>query len=519
MKHGLFLMLTWLLCHTSPAGARELHWLGVADLQRAFADGRLGSTELVDHLAARVDSLDGRLGALIEWNPQARDQARALDEERARGVVRGPLHGVPVLLKANIDTGDRMATSAGSLLLRDHRAAKDAPLVQGLRQAGAVILDKTNLSEWANFRSTASSSGWSSLGGQCRNPWVLDRSPCGSSSGSAAAVAAGFAPLAVGTETDGSIVCPASHCGIVGLKPTLGYVSRTGIIPISRSQDTAGPMGRSVIDVALLLQAMAVYDKGDSAMESRPRELPDLLKALERTSLEGLRIGLHLETLDPVSQPGLRRLVEGAGPLLEAAGASVTRVEGSLSPEGLDEAEFTVLLGEFRSGIEAYLESHDFPAGLRSLEDLVEANRREAASVMPWFGQELFEQALEAPAPDSPEGREALQTSRRLAWEALEQLLAEDLDLLILPSNSPSWKIDWLQGDRFDGGVFTSSLAAVAGWPSLTLPMGLVHGLPAGISLVARPWREDLLLQVGRVLEEKRGPFPHPEFRASLEQP
>jgi amidase len=411
------------------------------------------------------------------------------------------LHGIPVVLKASIDTADAMATTAGSRALAEHHATADAELVTRLRAAGAVIVAKANLSEWANFRSIRSTSGWSSLGGQTRNPYALDRNPCGSSSGSAVAVAAGLAPLAVGTETDGSIVCPAGANGIVGIKPTLGLVSQHGIIPIAASQDTAGPMARTVAGAALLLAAMQTVATAPDAY------------ATERTDLRGIRLGVVRDHAGAGANPDVEAAVTRALALLADAGAELVDPIEVAVPRDENDPELKVLLYEFRVGVDAYLAGLETGPG--SLEALIEYNRTHAAEVMPHFGQELFERALGA--TDEAAYRTARETSNAGMRARLDSLLATNaLDALVAPTNSPAWKTDWINGDSFS--LSSSSFAAVSGYPSITVPAELVHGLPVGVAFIGRPQSEALLIEIAAVFERSRAPLPRPEFFPTLEE-
>lgn len=468
----------------------------VAELQAMMSAGTLTSETLTRACLGRIARLDGDLRSVLAIDPEALEQARALDAERRAGKVRGPLHGIPVLVKGNIETGGGLATTAGSLALAGNVTGRDAPLVARLRTAGAVILGTTNLSEWANFRSERSSSGWSAAGGQTRNPYDPTRSPCGSSSGSGVAVAASFAPLAVGTETDGSVVCPASVNGVVGVKPTVGLVSRTGIVPISHTQDTAGPMARSVADAALLLAAMIGGDPADPATTVAAEAAGwDLPGALRTEAVTGARIGVVRSAAG--FHDGVDRLLDRAVADLAAAGAVIVdhlelQMDG---PESVDDAELEVLLYEFRHDLDTYLAG--VPAELqlpaRDLDGLIAFNRAHAAVEMPWFGQEVFEQAA-AKGPLSDEAyRQALALSRDGSRQAIDSLLVEhDLDALIAPAGAPAWTIDLVDGDHFLGG--SSSFPARAGYPNVTVPMGAVHGLPVGLSFIGTALSEPHLL-------------------------
>lgn len=449
----------------------------------------------------RIEAIDDQgptLNAIIEINPDALELARELDREFAQSGPVGPLHGVPVVLKANIDTADKMATTAGSLALADHHAGDDAGLVRLLREAGAIIVAKANLSEWANFRSNSSSSGWSSLGGQTRNPYILDRNPCGSSSGSAVAVAARLVPLAVGTETDGSIVCPSGTNGVVGIKPTRGSVNQEGIIPISHTQDIAGPMARTVRGAALMLSVMQGKDN----------------YRIERTNLDGLKIGVLRDYSGAGRLPAVGNLYASWQQMLESAGAELEDPFNLDLPDSISNAELQVLLFEFKTDLNAYLGNiSDGPA---SLEELIAFNEAHKDTVMPYFGQELFLQAQGMGGLDSPVYLEALAQNGEAMREILADVFVEhQLDAIIAPVNSPAWKTDWLLGDDF--GLSSSTIAAVSGYPSVAVPGGLVSGLPVSMAIIGRPGSEALLLEIAAVFEKERGPFPAPAFIPSLE--
>lgn len=492
--------------------------LDATELAARLADGRVSALAVTEAFLARIDALDDagpRLNAVIEINPDARAIARDLDARRAAGEAAGALHGLPVLLKANIDTGDRMATQAGSLALAEHRAPIDAFLVARLRAAGAVILGKTNLSEWANFRSNRSSSGWSSAGGQTRNPYVLDRNPCGSSSGSGVAVAAALAPLAVGTETDGSIVCPSSLNGIVGIKPTVGIVSRHGIIPISHTQDTAGPMARTVTDAALLLTALVARDEADPGSLAHPAAggfLPDPAA----TRLDGLRIGVNRNYYGAGSDPRVEAVYQAALARLERLGAVLLDDLDFELPAELAEAEMEVLLYEFKAGLNDYLASHPVAADRDTLAELIVWNQANADRVMPIFGQDIFVAAEARGSLEDDAYHQALAAGPQRMRDLLEALLARyQLDMLVTPTGSFAWKTDWLAGDRFQVG--SSSLAAMSGFPSITVPAGSISGLPVGVALVGAPFSEPALIQAAYAFEQAGTALPAPGYLPSLE--
>ncbi len=514
---------------TAANGAKpfELEELSIRDLQAGLASGRWTSQRLVELYSARIVEVD-RVGvrgvgtnAIAETNPQALEIAEALDGERKAGKVRGPLHGIPVVLKDNIDTGDRMQTTAGSLALAGSRATKDAFLVERLRAAGAVILAKTNLSEWANFRSTHSSSGWSGRGGQVRNPYALDRNPCGSSSGTGSAISANLAAAGIGTETDGSIICPASMCGLVGFKPTVGLVSRRGIIPISSTQDTAGPMCRSVADAALLLQAITGTDLLDPATAASAGKASDYAAALDVNGLAGACLGVVRKFFG--WHPEIdRQMTEVLAMLRQLGAVLVDPVEIPHLSE-YDASEYEIMLYEFKHGLNAYLgalpEGADgAPAGApRSLAELISWNREHAAEEMPWFGQEILEQA-EAKGPLTEEAyTQALATNLRLSrGEGIDAALgANKLDGLICPSMGPAYLTDWLNGDHYGGSA--TSPCAVAGYPHITVPAGEVHGLPWGLSFMGTAWTEAKLVRYAHAFEQASRARRAPRFLSAID--
>lgn len=488
--------------------------LDIATLQQRMADGSLDSHALtrayLDRIAA-IDKAGPSLHAVIETNPDALREAAARDAERRAGKLRGPLHGIPVLIKDNIDATP-MVNSAGSLALRDFRPARDAFLVHRLREAGAVILGKTNLSEWANFRSTRGISGWSARGGQTRNPYALDHSPCGSSSGSAVAVSANLAVVAVGTETDGSLLCPAAVNGIVGLKPTVGLVSRNGILPISFSQDTAGPMARSVADAALLLSALAGRDESDPATATMPgRAVYDHAARLSPDALRGARIGvLHNDLSEAEDIGGVYRHALDA---LRDAGA--TLVDAALPTDGQwDDAETTVLLHEFKAGLERYLRDQHAP--VHTLSELIAFNRRHADREMAHFDQDLFERSEATTGLADPAYIRARTKARQLAGPlGLDMVLdAMHLDAVVAPTTGAAWRIDPARGDDFRGAGYGA--AAVAGYPSLTVPMGARDGLPLGLTFMGRAWSEPRLLELGYAYEQRTLARTPPAFLKTL---
>lgn len=490
----------------------------IADLQAAMAAGRHTARSLVERYLARIDELDGRgpgLRSVIEVNPDAAAIAEALDAERRAGRVRGVLHGVPVLIKDNIATGDRMMTSAGSLALAERPAAGDATVARRLREAGAVLIGKTNLSEWANFRSTRSTSGWSARGGQCRNPYALDRNACGSSSGTGAAIAANLASVGVGTETDGSIVCPSHMCGLVGLKPTIGLVSRAGIVPLAHSQDTAGPMCRTVTDAAILLGALAGADPRDPATaNAAARRAADYTRTLDPAGLKGARIGVARARFFGYS-PAADRLVEDALEVMRRAGAVLIDPADVPHAGAYDDTEYTVLLYEFKADVERYLAEWAPDAGVRTLADLIAFNERHRDREMPYFGQEIFLAAAEKGPLTDRAYRDALAKNHRLSRaEGIDAVMRRHrLDALVAPTGSPAFPIDLVNGDHFLGA--SSTPAAVAGYPAITVPAGFVRGLPVGLTLFGAAWSEPVLLRLAFAFERATGHRRPPRFLAT----
>jgi amidase len=522
MLRFLALLLMVLSLGISPLFARSPTLPDVANrdaaaLQRAMTDEGLTSVQITQAYLDRIRLLDDAgpaLNAVIAVFPDALDQARALDAERAAGTVRGPLHGVPVLLKDNIEAAGTLATTAGSLALQDNVTNRDAFLVARLRAAGAVILGKANLSEWANIRSNNSTSGWSAVGGLTRNPHDLTRSACGSSSGSGAAVAASLAPLAIGTETDGSITCPAGANGIVGFKPTVGLVSRTHIVPVSSSQDTAGPMTLTVADAAAMLTVIAGTDRADSATKMAREVQSDYVRALRPDALKGRRIGVMMDRVG--SRPDIAALFEAAIAVLAREGAEIIRIADTRT--GLNEvgaAEFEVLLTELKADMAAYLASLPGTGMPRTLADLIAFNAANPAETR-WFGQENFILADTKGGLDSPAYLAAKEKAARLAGpEGIDRLMkAHRVDILVGVTNGPAWKIDLVNGDNFTGPA-ASQLPAVAGYPHLTVPMGAVEGLPIGISFIGGKWADAEVLAVGHAYEQASKKRVVPGYRAS----
>jgi amidase len=481
----------------------ELDEVTVGDLQRRMAAGELTARRVTEACLGRIAALDRQgpeLRSVIETNPDALAIADTLDEERRAKGPRGPLHGIPVLVKDNVDTADRMTTTAGSLVLEGSTPPRDAHVAARLREAGAVILGKANLSEWANFRSSRSVSGWSARGGQCRNPYALDRNPCGSSSGSGVAVSANLAPLAVGTETDGSIVCPSTSCGIVGIKPTVGLVSRAGIIPISHTQDTAGPMARTVADAAVLLTVLAGADPRDPATAAGRGRAANYSRALDPDGLRGARIGVARNMAG--FHPDTDRLFDEAVAEMKRRGAGIVDPADVPNVKELGDAELEVLLYEFKAGLEAYFASLGPKARAKTLADAIAFNERNREREMPFFGQEIFLKAQEKGPLATPAYREALEKCARLSRrEGLDAVLDRHrLDAIVAPTGAPAWVIDPVSGDHYVGG--NSTPAAVAGYPCVTVPMGFVFGLPVGLSFIGRAWAEAALVRLAFAFEQ-----------------
>jgi amidase len=500
---------TWL-----PPAAFELEELTILELQQGMAKGEHTSKSLTKAYLERIADHDKKgpaVNAVIEINPDAQSIAEALDRERKAKGARGPLHGIPILIKDNIDTADRMMTTAGSLALLGSIASQDAFIVKKLRDAGAVILGKTNLSEWANFRSNHSSSGWSGRGGQTKNPYVLDRNPCGSSSGSGVAAAANFSAATIGTETDGSVVCPSSANSLVGIKPTLGLVSRTGIIPIAHSQDTAGPMTRTVADAAILLSALTGIDPRDEATAaSRGKSEADYTRFLDKTSLRGARLGIARKYFgfnDRVDKQ-MNSLIEE----MKKMGAVIVDPAEIPTSGKFDDSELEVLLYEFKADLNKYLTGLGPNAPVRSLKQIIDFNEKNRDREMPYFGQELLVRA-EAKGPlTSKAYLAALQKNHKLSrTQGIDFVLRRHkLDALIAPTGGPPWPTDWLNGDHFVGGYSTAS--AVAGYPHITVPAGYVFGLPFGISFFGAAYSEPRLIGLAYAFEQATKLRRRPQF-------
>jgi amidase len=498
-----------------------LEEITIRQLQESMQAGRYSSRQIVDLYLERIAALDRSgpmLRSMIETNPDAQSIADALDAERKRTGPRGPLHGIPLVIKDNIETADRMMTTAGSLALDGSIATRDAFVVERLRAAGAVILGKTNLSEWANFRSTKSTSGWSGRGGQVRNPYVLDRNPCGSSSGTGTAVAANFVAVGVGTETDGSIVCPSSVAALVGIKPTVGLVSRSGIIPISHSQDTAGPMTRTVEDAAILLGAMVGVDPRDVATRRSAGRTSNYAAALDAGALKGARIGVARKRYFGYS-PAADRLIDAAIAEMKARGAIVVDPADIPTASGFESCELEILLYEFKADLNAYLRGLPASVPVRSLKDVIAFNEKERARSMPFFGQELFEMAEKKGPLTSPAYQRAAATCRsRARTQGIDAVMSRyRLHALVAPTGSPAWPIDLVNGDHFLGA--SSTPAAVAGYPSVTVPAGFVNGLPVGISFIGRAWSEARLIGLAYAYEQATHHRQPPTFLSTVPLP
>jgi amidase len=485
-------------------GAFELSELTLDELGSGLRSGRWSVRGLVERYIERIEGLDRRgphLGAVIELSPDARASAESLDREARAGKWRGPLHGMPVLVKDNIETSDRMMTTAGSLALEGNYARQDAPIVKRLRDAGAVILGKTNLSEWANFRSSRAVSGWSGRGLQTRNPYALDRNPSGSSAGSGVAAAACLCAVSVGTETDGSIVSPASINGLVGIKPTVGLLSRTGIIPISRTQDTAGPMARTVRDAALLLSAMAGVDPSDPSTQAAASHTnPDYTRFLDPNGLQGARIGVARKMF--TNNPKVTKLVEAALDAMKKAGAEIVDPADLPSHGQIGGAEFEVLCYEFKDGLNTYLGKLGPASRVHSLAEVIAFNEQNSDREMSFFGQEDFEHCQKKGPLTDKTYLDALAKCRKLSRdEGIDAVVAKyKLDAIVAPTSGPAWLIDYVNGDSDVGGC--SSAAAVAGYPHITLPAGFVWGLPVGISFFGPAWSEPALLKLAYAFEQ-----------------
>jgi amidase len=476
--------------------------LTITQLQAGYKEGKYTVVDMVNIYLERIKELDKNgpeLNSIIEVNPDAIQIAEELDRELAAGKSRGPLHGVPVILKDNIDTHDRMPTTAGATALRNSFPASDSYVARKLREAGAVIIGKSNLSEWANFRAMMSSSGWSGIGGQTKNPYVLDRNPCGSSSGSGVAVSANLCMMAIGTETNGSIVCPSNNNGIVGIKPTVGLISRSGIIPISFTQDTPGPMGRTVEDAAITLGALTGIDINDAkTLSSEGRSRTDYTKFLKKDGLNGKRIGLLKKSLGFSDK--VDTLMNEAVEYIKSNGATVIDIEFKRG-EKYDDASFEVMLYEFKDGLNKYFAGLGDSIPVKNLKDLIEFNKSDTVELK-YFDQKILEMAEKKGSIESPEYKKALALMLKATREdGIDKVMNDNrLDAIIAPTGSPAWKTDLVLGDHFVGG--SSSLAAISGYPAITVPMGFVNDLPVGITFFGRAWTEPLLLEIAYGYEQ-----------------
>jgi amidase len=517
-RAALVILFGSALLQINPPGTFPIEEATAQQLQEWMASGRYTGRQIVDNYLRRIDAIDKRgptLRSVIEINQDALSIAEALDEERRTKGPRGPLHGIPVLIKDNIDTADRMMTTAGSLALEGSTPSRDAFLVQRLRAAGVVILGKTNLSEWANFRSTHSTSGWSGRGGQVKNPYALDRNPCGSSSGTGAAIAANFAAIGVGTETDGSIVCPSGANALVGIKPTLGLISRSGVVPIAHSQDTAGPMARTVADAAALLAAMTGVDPADAeTRRSRQYTGRDYTKSLDANALKGARIGVARRHYFGYSD-ATDRIIDQAIADMKTQGAVIIDPANIPTASKMDACENEVLLYEFKADINKYLSARKGDR-VQSLQDLIDFNTREKDREMQFFGQELFISAQKKGPLTTPAYRTALAKCRSLARaQGIDLVVGQHrLDALVAPTGSPAWTTDLVNGDHFTGA--SSTPAAVAGYPSITVPAGYAFGLPVGLSFIGTAWSEPKLIALAYAYEQATKHRKPPEFKPTV---
>ncbi|MBV6646893.1 MAG: amidase [Cyclobacteriaceae bacterium] len=496
----------------------ELMEITVKELQQKMQEGTYTSKTITQLYLDRIEKIDKagpKLNSVIEINPDALAIAEQMDQERAQGKVRGPLHGIPVMIKDNIDTADKMLTTAGSLALSGNIARKDAFIVEQLRKAGAVLLGKTNLSEWANFRSTRSSSGWSSRGGQTRNPYILDRNPCGSSSGSGAAVSANLCALTIGTETNGSIVCPSSTNGVVGIKPTVGLVSRSGVIPISHSQDTTGPMARCVEDAAIFLSAIAGVDEKDAiTRQSLDKVSKDYTQFLDSSGLEGARIGIGRSFMGFHEEVDV--LMEEAFEVFRSRGAELIELDEVIPDISSYYGKgYNVLQYEFRDGLNRYLAGANPDTGIKTLADVIEYNQTNKSSAMPYFKQEILESSQEKGDLNEEEYLEALEKVQKGARESIDEVMKENnLDAIIAPTGGPAWCIDVVNGDNFGGS--SSSPAAWSGYPNITVPAGFVYGLPVGLSIFGGAYTEPTLLKIAYGFEQATRHRKAPGFQLTL---
>jgi len=496
----------------------ELDESTITELQAGMRAGKYSSRSLVRDYLRRIEDVDQngpKINSVIEINPDVASIAESLDRERKDKGPRGPLHGVPILIKDNIDTADRMSTTAGSLALLGSTPSHESFVARKLRAAGAVILGKTNLSEWANFRSNHSSSGWSGRGGQTKNPYVLDRNPCGSSSGAGAAAAANLSAACIGTETDGSVVCPSSANSLVGIKPTLGLISRTGIIPIAHSQDTAGPMARTVADAATLLSALTGIDSQDDATRSSlGKSQPDYKSFLDKDGLRGARIGVVRKNFG--FNDHVDKQMESLIGEIKKLGATVIDPVEIPTAGKFDDSEFEVLLYEFKADLNKYLAGLGPKAPVRSLKEIIEFNEKNRDREMPYFGQDLFIKSQEKGPLTDRKYLQALRKNHLLSrTQGIDFTIRKHrLDALIAPTGGPAWPTDWINGDHFTGGY--SSASAVAGYPHITVPAGYVFGLPFGISFFGTAWSEPKLIKFAFAFEQATNVRRQPEFLANV---
>ncbi|HVS94328.1 MAG TPA: amidase [Mucilaginibacter sp.] len=531
IKTGSLAGLTTLVaasCHTAPTASKqtgddtgfddnfELNEVTIDTLQEKMQSKEYTSRSITEKYLKRINDIDKagpKLNAVIELNPDALSIADEMDKERANGKVRGPLHGVPVLIKDNINTGDKMMTTAGALALAGNIVKEDAFVIKKLREAGAVLLGKTNLSEWANFRSTRSTSAWSSRGGQTKCPYILDRNPSGSSAGTGSAVAANLCAIGIGTETDGSIVSPSSVNGLVGIKPTVGLWSRSGIIPISKTQDTAGPMARSVKDAVLLLAACAGVDPKDTyTTASQGKALADYTKLLDADGLKGKRIGVEKDGLKTNSY--MDALFHDAIELMKSKGATIVEVEVYKNIKQAGKDEFTVLLYEFKDGVNNYLKNAN--CQMKTLADVIEFNKKNEAKAMPFFKQETLELADKKGGLDSKEYLDAVKNTTTITRSVIDKLLKDNkLDAIAAPTNGPACCIDLVNGD-YDNGYSFSGPAAMAGYPHITVPMGFIHGLPVGLSFISTAYDEAGIIKLGYAYEQASKKRTPPKFTQDL---
>jgi len=501
--------------------AFELEEITIAELQEEMQSGRLTARSIAEMYLSRIDDIDHNnqeLKSVLELNPDALAIADRLDAERREGRVRGALHGIPIIIKDNIDTADKMQTTAGSLALLGSKVPEDAFIVQQLRKAGAIILAKANLSEWANFRSTRSSSGWSARGGQTKNPYVLDRNPCGSSSGSGAAVSANLCSVSIGTETDGSIVCPATANGVVGIKPTIGLVSRSGIVPIAHSQDTAGPMARTVEDAAILLGVLTGLDSEDeSTLRSKGKSYADYTQFLDTRGLQGARIGVARNTFG--FHEKIDELMEEAIDIMKQMGAEIIDPANLETDGEFGDSEYEVLLYEFKADLNKYLSRLGPGAPVKTLEEIIEFNERNREKEMPYFEQEIFLMAEEKGPLTEETYIKALENNHRLAGkEGIDKTIQQHrLEAIIAPTGGPAWTTDLVNGDHGLGG--SSSFAAVSGYANITVPAGSVFGLPVGISFFAGAFSEPTLIKLAYSFEQATKYRKAPQFLPTLDLP